>query len=788
MTPTLNVAALEQSLNELVHRHQSLRTIFEAVDDQAVQVILPSLAVPLPVIDLRELSEAERSQEIKQLVRQEAITPFNLTTGPLLRTTLLHLPEEYHLIMNMHHIVTDDGTMGVIVNEVGQLYDAFAQGNRPQLPPPPIQYVDYALWQREQTWEQELAYWTDQLGGTLPLHNLPTDRPRTAVQSLHGARYEKTFPVGLTGEVKKLARQEGVTLFMMMLAAFKVLLYRYTNQTDICVGSPVANRTRPELQGLVGCIVNTLVLRSDLADNPSFRAFLERVQQVALSAYQHSDLPFEELVRALRPERNPHQTPLFQVLLELQDPADKRTRRPGEILDILEVDTETSWFDLTMLIDERDDAFVLTLVYNKDLFKDATIQRIADHYQAMLNAIVADPDQPLATLNYLTDSERHQLINVWNDTVCVYPFDSTITDLLEAQVVQTPQATAVRFGTESLTYTELNRRANQLAHYLQSFGVGPDVPVGIFVERSPEMIVGLMGILKAGGAYVPLDPSYPDERLAFMLQDAQISVLLTQKILTTTLPDIDIPVICLDSDWQHIAGKREDNPAISVQPKNLAYIIYTSGSTGRPKGVMVTHQNLVHSTMARMRYYNEPVTAFLLLSSFAFDSSVVGIFWTLCQGGQLVLPQPGLERDPVRLLASLGNTEISHLLTLPTFYGALLELGVPAQFDSLRMVMVAGEACPGELAAQHYRHLAHAKLANEYGPTEGTVWSTVYNIDSQKNGSSVPIGRPIDNVQAYLLDPYLQPVPVNIPGELYIGGDGLARGYLERPGLTVTPL
>lgn len=623
-----------------------------------------------------------------------------------------------------------------------------------------------------------LAYWKQRLAGAPTALELPTDRPRPPVPTYRGSMRPFALSKRLTDAIKALSRQEEVTLFMALLAAFDTLLYRYTGQDDLLIGTSIVG----ENQGLMGFFHNTLALRADLSGNPTFRELLVRVREVIGSAFAHEDVPFEYLVKELQPELNLGQNQLFQVKLTLE-PA-LPVLSSGWTLTQKDGETDTAKFDLALELDDRPEGLTGRFKYSTDLFDAATIDRMVGHWQTLLEGIAADPERRLSELPLLRETERHQLLVEWNATSAEYPRNMCIHQIFEAQVERTPDAVAVLCEGAQLTYRELNQRANQLAHHLQRLGVGPEVLVGLCVERSLEMVVGLLGILKAGGAYVPLDPAYPKERLAFMLEDTQIPVLAMQERLQESLPKHGAKVVYLDTAWEAIAQESASNPIGEVTAGNLVYVIYTSGSTGKPKGVLVTHQNLVHSTCARMTYYRTPVAGFLLLSSFAFDSSVAGIFWTLCQGGMLVLPQKDLEQDPSQIAGVIAHNHVSHVLSIPSLYSLLLTRAKPQQLESLQVVIVAGESCPRELPDRHHALLPRTALFNEYGPTEGTVWSSVYEFRFQGLGTTVPIGRPIANTQIYLLDRHLQPVPIGVPGELYIGGAGLARGYLHLPGLT----
>ncbi|MEK7327135.1 MAG: condensation domain-containing protein, partial [Chloroflexota bacterium] len=599
----LDTAALERSLHEVVRRHESLRTTFAmTTDGRAVQQIAPELYLPLPVTDLRDSPEAD----VNRLAAEEARRPFDLARGPLLRARLLRLADDEHaLIVTMHHIIGDGWSSGILIREVAALYEAFTVGQPALLPDLPLQYADFAAWQRE--WLQgeqgehtrsesplqaQLAYWKEQLGGSPPLLELPVDRSRPAVQTTRGSYQTFTLPPALTQSLKALSRQEGATLFMTLLAAFQTLLHRYTGQNDISVGTPIANRNRAEIENIIGFFVNTLVMRTDFSGEPGFRELLKRVREVALGAYAHQDVPFGMLVDALQPQRDLSHSPLFQAMFVLQNTPAQTLTLPGLALRPLEADSGTAKFDLTLMLEETPDGLKGTWEYNADLFEAATINRMIGHFQVLLENIVATPDQPVTTLPILTETERHQLLVEWNDTAVEFPSDKCAHELFEAQVERTPGAVAVTFGDQALTYRELNCRANQLAHHLQTLGVTPETLVGICVERSLEMVAGILGILKAGGAYVPLDPTYPTERLAFMLEDSQAPVLLTQSHLLAQLPPHNTTTVCLDSDWPTIAQSPIANNQLPITPDHLAYVIYTSGSTGKPKGTLLQHRGL----------------------------------------------------------------------------------------------------------------------------------------------------------------------------------------------------
>ena len=785
----LKIEILHQALEAIVARHEALRTTFIIKNGEPTQVIAQSWSLELPVIDLSNLPVDEREEETQRLLLQETKRPFNLSQDLMIRGTLLRLDDKDHILLLVtHHITSDHWSTGILQREIAALYEAFISGTDSPLPDLPIQYADFATWQRRwlqgEELERQLTYWRDQLGQGLPTLDLPTDRPRPPVQSYQGARQSFQLPEALSEAANKLSRREGATLFMTLLAAFKILLYRYTGQDDIIVGSPIAGRNRVETESLIGSFINTLVLRTNLSENPSFLELLKRTRKVVLEAQTHQELPFEKLVEALQPERDLSHPPLFQVMFNYRNGVEPVERFSDMTMSRLEIDRGLATYDLTFFIKEKAGELSGVLEYNTGLFDAATITRMIGHFQTLLAGIFTHPDTPISQLPFLTNTEQEQLLVTWNDTTIDLPQDGCIHQYFEAQVERSPNAVAVIFKEQTLRYDELNAQANQLAHYLRKLGVEPGMLVGLCVERSLDMIVGILGILKAGGAYVPLDPTYPKERLAFMLADAGISVLVTQEYLLSEMPKHSATVVCLDTDWQAIAKESKNPPPNLTRLDDLAYVIYTSGSTGKPKGVMVSHKNLVHSTNARLSYYQDPIKSFLLLSSFAFDSSVAGIFWTLCQGGSLCLPQPGEERDPSQLIRLIAQHQISHTVLLPSLYGLILETEDIQKIASLCTIIVAGEACLRALVDRHNECLPSTTLFNEYGPTEATVWSSVYNCQFIGERNSVPIGRPIANTQIFILDSHLQPVPVGIPGELYIGGAGLTQGYLNRPELT----
>lgn len=777
----LQVNALEQGLAEILQRHEVLRTVFQIVDGSPVQVIAPTSTVILPVIDLQTLPTGEQSSAVQHLAKNEVKQPFDLTNGPLLRVVLLKLGEESHvLLLTIHHIVFDGWSVDIFMHELSSLYSAFSNGAPSPLPELPIQYADFAHWQRQwlsgEVLETQLAYWKQQLAGIPPLLELPSDHPRPPVQTFQGRTECVKINADIAQELQLLSQKSGATLFMTLLTAFVILLSRYSDQEDIVVGSPIANRNRNEIEPLIGFFVNTLVLRTKLQGNPSFLELLSEVRQMALDAYAHQDTPFEQLVEVLQPERNLSYSPLFQVGFTLQNAATQTLELPGLTLTPLEIENTTAKYDLTLFVEETEIGLTGAWEYNSDLFDVETITRMAQHFQTLLEGIVANPQQKIAQLPFLTASEQNQLLVEWNNTQVEYDYDKCIHQLFETQVELTPDAVAVVFQKQQLTYKELNSRANQLAHHLQTLGVKPGVLMGISVERSPEMIIGLLGILKAGGAYVPLDSAYPQERLAYMLSDSQVKVLLTTEKLAAKLPEHEAHIVYLDSSWQIISQASEENPVSGVKPENLAYIIYTSGSTGKPKGVLIAHRGLSNLAQAQIHTFDvQSNSRVLQFASFSFDASVSEIFVSLCAGARLVLGTPKELLPGTALIELLHDQAITHLTLPPSALAVLPTKKLPA----LQAIIVAGEVCSLDLVAQWS---SDRRFFNAYGPSESTVCATI--AEYVKDSNQLPIGRPIANTQLYILDQHLQPVPIGVAGELHIDSVGLALGYLNCPETT----
>ncbi|MEH1944165.1 MAG: amino acid adenylation domain-containing protein [Nostoc sp.] len=795
LTGSLNKAALEQTFNEIVRRHEALRTTVGIQSGQPVQVINPMLTITLPVIDLRQLPQAEREIQARRLTTQEAQRPFNLSTDSLLQVKLLWLDEtQYILLLTMHHIVSDGWSIGVLIQEIAALYTAFASNQPSPLPKLTIQYADFAYWQRQwlqgEVLEKQLSYWQKQLDG-ISMLNLPTDRPRLAAQTYQGARQPLQLSKSLSKALLALGQQEGVTLFITLLTAFQILLYRYTQQEDIAIGSPIANRNRSEIEGLIGFFVNSLVLRTDISGNPTFRELLNRVKEVALGAYAHQDLPFEKLVEELHPERNFNQNPLFQVVFALQNAPMSALELPNLTLSPLPFETETTRFDLEFhlwepntqngLWADSSEGISGFVIYSTDLFDDATITRMLGHFQTLLEGIVANPEERIAQLPLLKESELHDLLVEWNNTQLDYPQDKCIHQLFESVAKQNPDATALVFGDKQLSYKELNIRSNQLAHYLKKLGVKTELLVGLCVERSFDMVIGMLGILKAGGAYVPLDPSYPSERLNFMLEDAQVSVLLTQERWLERLKNYNSQIICLDKDWELICQEIEDNLTSKVTVDNLAYIIYTSGSTGKPKGVKIEHRGLLNLVFWHQKAFAvSSIDQATQISGVGFDACGWEIWPYLSTGASIYFVDDETRRSPDHLRDWLVSKAITISFIPTPLAEKVLLLDFPKN-AALRILLTGGDKLNQYPLASH-----SYQVFNNYGPTENTVVTTSGHISVKNKDNLAPvIGRAIANTQVYILDKYLQPVPIGVSGELYISGDGLARGYLNHPDLTV---
>ncbi|QKQ75845.1 non-ribosomal peptide synthetase [Nostoc sp. TCL240-02] len=791
----LNIDALHCSLAYLLNRHESLRMYFPTVAGQP-QVAIANLD-DIEVLTVQNWQEQEAGGEeivsifpsssyspnLQSFIDAYVQEPFDLNTGPLFKAKLLQLKgHKYVLLINMHHIISDGWSMGIFVRELRQVYTAFTQGQTPKLAPLPIQYSDYANWQRHwlqgEVLENQINYWKHQLNDALPLLELPTDYPRPAQQSYRGDHDRYSLSPDLTLAIKTLSQQQGASLFMTLLATFSILLSRYSRQEDLCIGSPIANRTHSQTEGLIGFFVNTLILRNQIKPEQSFIEFLQQTSQTCLDAYSHQDIPFEYLVEQLQPERSMSHNPLFQVMLALENNESPDLSLPGLEIEWLPLTYPFAKFDLALMVIESDNQLNLTWEYATDIFEKSTIQRMAEQFEVLLKGIVDNPQQPLNTLPLMTAPELLQLQR-WNQTQTDYPYDKTLVDLFEQKVEKNPHNIALVFESQQLTYQQLNEKANQLAHYLiQNYKIKPDTLISICVERSLEMIIGVLGILKAGAAYVPIDPNYPQERIGFMLEDSGTSVLLTQSFLLDQLPlaSLENPcqIICLDEET--FTEVLKENPRHQSTPNDLAYVIYTSGSTGRPKGVMIEHQAIVNLGFAWGKAFQvQHHSRLLQFGSFSFDLSIGEIATTFITGACLYLAKKETLLPSQSLVDFLTHHKISHCFLSPSALSILPQATLP----DLQTIGVGGEACTGELVAQWAKG---RRFFNCYGPTESTVNAVLALC--HPNRKKPPIGQPISNIRIYILDAQNQPLPPGIPGELCIAGVGLARGYLNRPDLT----
>ncbi|EAZ91770.1 non-ribosomal peptide synthetase [Crocosphaera chwakensis] len=779
LTGKLNFKALEDSINEIVQRHEVLRTNFREIEGQPQAHLIPNITVTIPIIDLRSHSPEDTNTEIERLSKEEEETPFNLAESPLIRLKLLRLTDdEQILLLNLHHIVADAWSKGVFIEELKQLYYAFSLGKPSPLPVLPIQYADFAHWQQKrlqgELLTQQLDYWKQQLTDITPL-SLPIDKPRPLTQTFNGAGESFILPSAVTEQLNALAKQQDATLFMTLLSAFFVLLYRYTQQEDICIGSPIANRSHQEVEPLIGFFLNTLVFRANLSKNPSFLDVLNRVKKVCLEAYENQDFPFEKLVEQLQPSRHLNHSPLFQVLFTLQkNTAKENLSLPGLSVEVIEKEWTTAKFDLSLNMEETDQGLRGMFEYKTDLFEPETIQRMVGHFLTLLNNILSSPNQSIQTVPLLTELERQNLLIKCNKTDANYPKNSCLHQLLETQAEKTPDRVAIEFNNKKLTYSQLNQKANQLAYHLQQSGVKPNNLVAICVERSIEMLIGLLAILKAGGTYIPIDPTYPSERINYILEHSQVNVILTQSWVWKENRE-KYTIIAIDKITLHPTPY---TPHPHLTPQDLAYIIYTSGSTGKPKGVEISHQGIVNFlwSMAQQPGINSD-DILLSVTTLSFDIAGLELFLPLITGAKVVIVSRQTVIDGVALSQKIDQSNASMMQATPATWQMLIDAGWKGKKDL--KILCGGEALSKTLVKELLTK--SQELWNMYGPTETTVWSMIEKIETEDN---ITIGRPINNTQIYILDNHLQPVPIGIPGELYIGGDGLARGYVNRRDLT----
>ncbi|MDM8560644.1 amino acid adenylation domain-containing protein [Candidatus Parabeggiatoa sp. HSG14] len=790
----LDREAFEKTLALLIQRHESLRTTFITIDGQPLQKIHDNIDFKVRLKDLTTQENAETVAQ--QLIYEEALKPFDLEKGPLLKVSLLKLSEKNHVMLfTMHHIISDGWSINVIMGEFTQFYEAFHHRKAVSLPPLRIQYRDYAYWQNQQLESENLVshrdYWHKKLAGDISVLNLSTDFPRPSLQTFNGNDLAFVLLAEQKNSLLTFCRQQNVSLFMILVAVVKVLLYRYTDQEDIIIGSPIAGRNHADLEEQIGFYVSTLVLRDQINGEQSFETFLQQVKQTAVAAYDHQIYPFDRLVNELNLHRDMSRSPLFDVMVSLQNASGELERSvEGLLMRPVILESKASKLDITFHFKENEKGLFFSIEYNTDLFLEDRIKRMGNHINVLIESILVDAHQPISQLNILTKAEKKQLFYEFNDTVVAYPHEKTLIDLFEIQVEKTPNVVAIQFENQKLTYKALNSRANQLAHYLQNLGVAANGLVGIYVERSLDMLVGLLGILKAGGAYVPLDPIYPQERLAFMLEDSQVSVLLTQEklgIADWALKINDkVKIVYLDTDWAKINDDNllsVTNEALPItKPDNLAYVIYTSGSTGKPKGVQITHKSLCNFLISMRQQPGLTAEDVLLaVTTLSFDIAALELYLPLMTGAKIVLASPEVAADGSQLLEQLDKCGVTVMQATPATWRLLLAAGWEGS-EQLK-ILCGGEALPGELALQLLKK--SRAVWNMYGPTETTIWSTTYQVQAEAGTlEAVSIGHPIANTQVFILDSTLKPLPIGVQGELHIGGAGLAKGYLNRPELT----
>ena len=787
LTGKLDAAVLEQSLREIVRRHEVLRTRFVVVDGEPLQLISDEVPLTLPVFDLSSLAKSQRAVETDRLLQREAATAFDLGELPLVRARLLRLGEQRHILqLTLHHIISDSWSMGVLFRETGKLYEAFSAHKPSPLPELEIQYADYALWERRwlnaEVIEKQLSYWRERLAGAPPTLELPLDRPRPERESFRGSREERYLPHELSNGLRQLCEREGVTLYMTLLAAFQVLLSKYSGQEDILVGSPIANRNQPHTGSLIGCFLNTLVMRTDLSGDPPFRQLLRNVREVALGAFENQDVPFEQIVSELRPERSLSHSPIFQVMFVMENAPARPLTIPGLTVRSRYLETGATKFDLTLFAVEIDGSLELRLDYNTDLFDPHTISRMLDHLQTLLERVVMNPDERLSALSLLHDSERNELIAGLNSYTRSYPSDLSVIDLFEQQVKQTPDATAVVFDAQSLSYSELNVRANQLAHLLRRANVSADVCVGLLLDRSLDMLVALLGVLKAGGAYVPLDPRQPKPRLLLQLEETEAPVLITQQEYLSHLDNYAGRIVCLDRDRPLLEREKNSNPDWKIDPHDLAYVIFTSGTTGTPKGTLIEHASVTNYLCWFNETVGREVRCMPVVTGLWFDMSLKQFLGPLLRGDAVWILPERVVSDPAALLQACVRFPRVGLNIVPSLWRIILdEIESSGGGKNLAHIVFGGEKLTADLVTRSFAALPQVKIWNLYGPTEATSNACGGRVFPE---APVTIGKPVANTLIFILDTKLQPVPIGVPGELHIGGMGLARGYLKRSQLT----
>ncbi len=772
----LDIVALENALQALVQRHEILRSNFRSTEEGLIVTVQEE-----PIIGIQE-HDGDNIKDLKSFAKGLALRPFDLEKDILFRVDCISFSEEEHvLVLSIHHIIGDRESLLILNREWFDNYQSIVKGQEPNTAKLPLQYADYALWQKgKETPAEQLKYWTDKLTGELPLLALPQDFTRPKQPDFSGETIFTSLSPSLTQQLTDLASHCKTTLNVVLLAAFKCLLFRYSGQNDILVGSPFGNRDKTELESLIGFFNETLVLKSTINPDDSFKDLIEKLRADSLEALSHKNVPFDELVNALKADRAGGANPVFQAMFVFNGAANSPFGNTGLTITDEPLELGISKFDLTLFANKKQEDIELALEFSKELFKEETARRILDHLAVMIDSLCQNAEGKIGLAEILSPEEKTMMLETWNQTdIPVSPFDS-IHQIITEKAKENPSGIAVRVAEKSLTYQELHKQSDALAYALQQQGVEANDAIGLYTPRSIEMLVGILGILKSGAAYLPLDPEYPQERIAFMIEDSGAKIILHNNNFTESV-ERNIPVLDINKCVEKNIGK---SPKEIHNTENLAYYIYTSGSSGKPKGVPVRHKNLIHSTTVRFEWFKHQPSVFLLLSSFSFDSSIVGIFWTMCSGGTLVLPKTRVEQDIRSLAKIIQENKVSHTLLLPSLYQLLLEFAPKKSLASLNTVMVAGEACTSQVINAHFESIPQAELINEYGPTEGTVWCTAHKISSQDAEGSIPIGKPIPNMRNYILDQYLSPVPIGVAGELFISGKGITQGYRNRPELT----
>lgn len=790
MKGRLDTAAFERALDEITRRHEVLRTTFQVVDGEPAQIVKPHSPFALTVEDIQHLPEQDREREALRLVAEEARRPFDLARSPVIRAKLLRLDRNDHVfLLTMHHIISDEWSLAIFIRELCRLYEAYSLGKSSPLPDLPVQYADFAIWQRDwlkgEVLQRQLDYWKRELGARPPVLELPTDRPRPPVAAFQGATVLFTLPESLAEKIELLGKREDCTLFMTLLAAFQTLLHRYSGQQEIITGSPVANRSKAQVRDVMGLLVNSLVLKADFSGDPTFSELLSRVRKTTLGAYDHADIPFEKLVDSLQPERDTSRSPLFQVSFFLQTVHNDKLQLPGLTLTVIDIDSGTSKFDLNLVMERTTEGMTGSFEYRTDLFDATTVDRMIGHFKMLLSSITRTPDERISRLDLLPEEELRQVVIEWNQTGRKFGEPDCLHEMFEEQTRERGEETAVVFEEMKLSYAELNARANQLAWMLRDRGVGPEVLVAICLERSIEMVVALLGVLKAGGAYVPLDPDYPNDRLAYILEDSGAKILVTaEEGRLQEKVEWDGPVIYIDREWHRNGGYGGQNLAVGVDADNLCYVIYTSGSTGKPKGAMLTHGGIRNRLLWGIKDYSlGPCDAVLNKTPLSFDVSVWEIFAPLCSGAKLVLARGGGQQDSGYLVKLIQQQNVTHIDFVPSMLQFFLQENAVGDCRCIKRVTAAGEALTRELV-DRYHSVLNGEIYNLYGPTETSLAVTFWNCDPDSDRRVIPIGTPMCNTGLYILDRMGRPVPIGVPGEIFIGGIPPGRGYHKRPDLT----